>query len=176
MPVIFMPLLKRTLLRNGFLRLSQLSLLLLALIALGNLAGSEWGLLKKLVHFPAYWAPLALCLFTVLAVMRQWRWAMAGLVLSIGFAAQVATLWLPPQKDVTLAVHNASSPQATLTVLTFNVFKNNRRYAEVLAALQKEQADVVYLTEMSPEWFAALAPLEKDYPHRLTKKASATGC
>jgi endonuclease/exonuclease/phosphatase (EEP) superfamily protein YafD len=149
-----------------------LLVLLLAFIALGNLAGSEWGLLKKLVHFPAYWAPLSLCLAIALTWMRRWRWAFTSVALAIGFAAQVAMLWLPPSK-ATVTNLDSAAPPVTLTVLSFNVFKNNRRHGEVLGALRKENADVVYLTEMSPQWFSALKPLENDYPHRVAKKNSS---
>ncbi|MEZ0386229.1 MAG: endonuclease/exonuclease/phosphatase family protein, partial [Verrucomicrobium sp.] len=122
-----------------------------------------------LVHFPVYWAPLALCLALVLAFMRRWWWAVGACLLSAGFAAQVATLWMPFQNETTTATQQDVPSQQPLTVLSFNVFKNNRQHAVVLAALQKEQADVVYLTEMTAEWFTALAPLEKDYPHRVGK-------
>ncbi|QIF00770.1 endonuclease/exonuclease/phosphatase family protein [Roseimicrobium sp. ORNL1] len=163
----------RNVLQRGLLRLAQAAIVIMAFVALGNLAGSEWGPLKKLVHFPAHWAPLALVTALTLAVMKRWKWAAAASVLAVGFGAQVATLWLPPSQDTTVTTAAGAPPPATLTVLSFNVFRGNKRHKEVLDALQKEQADVVYLTEMSPEWFCGLKPLEKDYPHRVTKKNSS---
>jgi endonuclease/exonuclease/phosphatase (EEP) superfamily protein YafD len=168
-----MPSSNRFLLPNVFLRLIQFLVLLLVFIGLGNVAGSEWGLLKKLVHFPAYWVPLAVGLAVFFAVMRRWRWTFISVALALGFGFQVATLWLPPSRDAIVTTAAGTPPPATLTVLSFNVFRGNKRHKEVLSALQKEQADVVYLTEMSPEWFSALKPLEKDYPHRVTKKNSS---
>jgi endonuclease/exonuclease/phosphatase (EEP) superfamily protein YafD len=171
MPPVVMTPPSRNVLQKCVLRLAQAAILIMAFVALGNLAGSEWGPLKKLVHFPAHWAPLALGAALTLAAMKRWKWAAGASVLAIGFGVQVAQLWqpVPDHLAATTATQHEAPSQPPLTILSFNVFKNNRQHTTVLTALQNAQADVVYLTEMTPQWFAALAPLQKDYPHRVGK-------
>ena len=140
-------------------------IVVLACTALANLLGSTWSLPERLAHFPVYWSPLALVLGAGFAAMKQWRWSLAALVLAGGYGAQLALLWQPPSGQTPGKTMAAGS--VPRTVLSFNVLKSNRQHATVLGALQAQQADVVYLTEMTPAWFDALAPLENDYPHRL---------
>lgn len=156
------------LLRKGFGgMLPAVVLAVLLLVAVGNVLGSGISLLERAMHFPAYWAPLGLLLTAGLLWSKRWMLGMVSLAVGLGYGAQVACLWVPPGGQRQAVTAAADTPGWTL--LAFNVLKSNRRHAEVLAALRREQADVVYLTEMRPEWFAALAPLEKDYPHRLGK-------
>ncbi len=139
-------------------------LVALALIGLGNLAGWEAGPLRTLVHFPVYWAPTALLLALALVLARSWKWVLFGLVVAAGFAMQAGVMWWKPAAPP--AAQNGRSAM-TFTVLSFNVYENNPRHEDVLTALKREQADVVYLTEMTPAWFAALEPLKADYPFQV---------
>lgn len=135
---------------------------LLTFTALGNIAGSEWGWLRKLVHFPAFTAPAAMGLGIWFALQRLRVRCMLASVLGAGFALQVSALWL---------ADNAPPPPAALrspvSVMTFNVFKHSRQHALVLSTLQSAKPDVLFLTETSPEWHRALAPLRQIYPHSL---------
>lgn len=159
-----------TALRAGTRILATVLLGLMAFTALGNIAGCEFWPLMKLVHFPAYWALLSVGLaFWFMCQRRAWMAACGGL-LALLFASQVGLLWWSSKPEWSLAPPSAAKPAATpasINVMTFNVFRSNRRHGDVLAALQAARPDVLYLTEMSPEWHLALAPLSKIYPHRL---------
>ncbi len=59
----------------------------------------------------------------------------------------------------------ASSGQ--LKLLSFNVNTANQNFAEVLKYVGGQQADVVFLMEVSQEWIDQLKPLQEVYPHRI---------
>lgn len=145
--------------------ISLLVLVLLTFTALGNLAGSERWPLSKLVHFPFYWTFLAAAVAVASLLQRQWWPLSLALVHVVGFGVPVSALWVKPE------VHPAGV-RTIITVMTFNVFQSNRRYPEVLAALLSASPDVIYLTEMSPEWHSELAPLSKAYPHRVGERSN----
>jgi endonuclease/exonuclease/phosphatase (EEP) superfamily protein YafD len=158
---------------RGFLRwFPALVLALLAFTALGNLAGGERWKLERLVHFAPYWSLLALGLGLWFASQKRWRLMACGGVLALGFGGQVGALWIAPETVPSAAVAPAS-PAPTLSVMSFNVFARNKRHADVLAALQAARPDVLYLTELNPEWRTALAPLEQSYPHRIGEHGNA---
>jgi endonuclease/exonuclease/phosphatase (EEP) superfamily protein YafD len=148
---------------------------LMAFTALGNVAGWEFWPLMKLVHFPVYWALLSLGL--AMWFMRErhaWMATCSGL-LALLFGFQVGLLWWTSKPGISLqlpSVAQTAATPASINVMTFNVFRGNHRHGDVLAALQEARPDVLYLTEMSPEWHRALAPLSKIYPHHLGERSN----
>ena len=152
--------------RFWFHRIADLvsaGVLVLSLVVGGmNLADWESGPLRRLVHLPAYFG-------AALLGLSVWHWrgqrtwlAVAMLVLGLSFAAQPARLWLPRPSTTETADRR---PQ--LSVMGFNVYRSNHRFAETLALIEKADADVVFLTEMAPGWHAALAPLRTKYAEAL---------
>lgn len=139
-------------------------LLLLLAVALANLADHERGVLRRLVHFPLYQCLLSLGLIGWLQRQgRRWL-ALTALLLAVGFGIQVAWLWKPHPDSRS---ERPGIPR--LKVMTFNVFRENTHHSQVLQALKLAAPDVLYLTEMTPEWHQALEPMMSDYPHRLGK-------
>lgn len=60
----------------------------------------------------------------------------------------------------------ASVASADLRVLIVNLDKTNDRHAEVRAAIESVEADVVLLIEIGDDWSAGLDPLRARYPSR----------
>ena len=152
----------------------MLMLVLLLVIGLGNLAGYDFWPLSKLVHFSTYWGGLALLLGLGFTLRRRWWTAAVGVMLALGFGAQVGALWREPapRRSSPVAAGTGTAAQTQIRVMTFNVLRSNPRRADVLAALQVARPDVLYLTEMDAGWHQALAPLSQIYPHRLGDKSN----
>ena len=57
------------------------------------------------------------------------------------------------------------SGEASLRVLSFNLWHENKKYGQVLEYLQTSKADVIVLVEGTPDWAEALKPLLGIYPY-----------
>lgn len=133
---------------------------LLLAVAVANLAGYEQGLLGQLAHFPVHDGVLAL--MVSLWLSRRHRWiSYLSLVLATGFFMQVAWLWKPPFES------SVVSKALPVRLLSFNVYQANRQFDRVIDALQKADPDVPYLTELTPDWRQAIAPLRSKWPHSI---------
>lgn len=141
---------------------SSTVVLLALIVGSMNLMDWEAGPMRRLVHLSAYFA-------FGLVIVAAWQWrrvrhwqAVVSLVLGLSFAAQPALLWLPQA---------SKSPEVItdwrLTVMGYNVYRNNRKFDETLKRIQEADADVVFLTEVAPEWHEALAPLRRKYRESL---------
>jgi len=102
----------------------------------------------------------------LLAAARRWWLA---LVLAAGAAlaaAAVLPAWLrsPPTPA-------ATAPRGTdVRVLTFNLLRGSERNAErALALVRKHDPDVVFCSEVTPAWLAALADRLPGLPHRCVR-------
>jgi hypothetical protein len=47
------------------------------------------------------------------------------------------------------------------------VYQANCQFDRVIDALQKADPDVLYLTELTPDWQQAIAPLRSNWPHSI---------
>jgi endonuclease/exonuclease/phosphatase (EEP) superfamily protein YafD len=56
-----------------------------------------------------------------------------------------------------------------LRLLIANVLQDNREHHRLLAAVQREQPDLVLLVEVDEEWARALGVLDAAYPHRVSR-------
>lgn len=65
------------------------------------------------------------------------------------------------------APNGTAAERVRLKMLLFNVHTANRRQAEVLEYVRKENADLVLLLEINRSWLNGLKGLEEVYPHRL---------
>jgi len=55
------------------------------------------------------------------------------------------------------------------SILSFNLYMGNRDTASVLAFIEQENPDILYLTETVHLWQRVLEPLQKKYPYRLIR-------
>lgn len=142
----------------------------LAILAAAVVIGLETWPWEILNHFVRHFATLSLLAALCLFLLRRPRAAFFGAGVTalwvgiawhaaVGLEAARPRLAAPPPGPV--AQHPAS-----LTVLTFNALRHNRRTAAVWAAIERVGADVVTLQEVSPTLAAAITggrpPL---YPH-----------
>ncbi|MBX3462290.1 MAG: endonuclease/exonuclease/phosphatase family protein [Planctomycetes bacterium] len=94
-----------------------------------------------------------------LAVLRRWRPALLCLFGSLLAAAGVVPGWIH------LGGHGTGS-DPVVRVLSLNLLRGAEAHAaEALAAVAGSDADVVFCSELTPAWLAALAPLLARYPH-----------
>jgi endonuclease/exonuclease/phosphatase (EEP) superfamily protein YafD len=108
--------------------------------------------------------PIAAVLFARSSEHNRWL-----LVLTVALAAAltVQVLHIIPYTRVSRPqVKNASdpNPRVTLSVMIANVLMTNRNAAGLLAMVEREQPEVLVLTEIDDYWERELAPLKRAYP------------
>ncbi len=106
-------------------------------------------------------AALALLLAS-LVLRRPWMMIVAGVT--------VALQWLPGallsgQASAHEPAARACSDEP-LRVVTANAWFVNTDHAALVAWLSRSDADIIALQEITPQWVAALASLERTYPYR----------
>jgi len=130
----------------------------LLLTVCGFLARLSWRL-ELLCHGRVqYFWSLALATAILLAA-RSWRMSAAAAAGALVNLAVIAPIYWPAAKPPA----SAASP---LHLVSFNVLSSNTRYADVLAHLRRENADVVLLLEVSPQFAEQLKSLRDLYPHQ----------
>lgn len=115
-----------------------------------------------------------LLLFWLKLDRRRGFWALvAGAVAALVWQASHFLAFLP---FLPKAVPDAGTcdPGRRLTVLNANVLLTNRDHHMVSAMVAKHRPDVLLLLETGPDWEQALAPLARDYPHRLAEPVPNT--
>lgn len=109
----------------------------------------RWGWLLDLCNHFRFQCLLALTVTTVgLALLRSWRWtsvSFAGLVLNAAFVLPLSLGSPAP----------AGNGSPTLTVMLFNVNTANRNHAGVLAEIQANAPDVLFVQEVNQAWLNA---------------------
>lgn len=139
--------------------LSVATLFFVGVILACRWCGYETGPLRRLVHLQFYGAVTATGLIFVFEMQRRSRMANVACLFAVLLALPVARLWQKPPSQA------GPNPRAhSLKVMTCNVYRNNDRYAVMIEALRKVSPDVLFLTEVSPAWHEALAPLRQHYP------------
>lgn len=139
-------------------RAVQLVALLTALLlVLGAFAESYW-IFDILAHFRGqYCAAFLLCGFVLLLCRRTKTGAAslaAGLALAFTFL---------PSRETPAPPANP----ARMKLVSFNVLKTNPRRGEIREFLAAENADIVFLTEVTAIWDNDIADLRKTYPYKV---------
>lgn len=101
------------------------------------------------------------------AMILRDRWS--GILLAACFAAQILQLQphMAPQPPGAQASLGTTPSAGTLKIVHLNLWGRNRDAGAVLDFLDRENADIVALVEVTPAWRAALGPLRQRYPYRL---------
>ncbi|MEI4470638.1 endonuclease/exonuclease/phosphatase family protein [Frigidibacter sp. MR17.24] len=92
-------------------------------------------------------------------------WALALVVAAVAQGALVVIftpLWRRQSHRPRHAV-----PEAQVTLLACNVKQSNRAYHRLIAAIRREDPDIVMGLEIDDDWAEALSALDDDYPHRV---------
>jgi len=102
-------------------------------------------------------------LLGVLALFALVRLDWIAVVVALGFAvvnvATVAPHWTPRR-------HGPALGPQTLHLVFANVDVSNHDHAKTVAWLRSQHADLVGITELSPAWAKALAPVLRGYAYR----------
>ncbi len=109
------------------------------------LGGWHWRL-DYFANFPVQYLALGVPVFGLLLLLRCWRAAggFAAVLLWNGFLVLPLLAGGPDP--------SAGNPDAVLRVVQKNVFHINPRYADTIAWLREQEADVVVIQEMSDTW------------------------
>lgn len=124
-------------------------------LALGLLAETSW-LCDLLTHFRWQYTAILLACGGVLLSLRRWRSGLASLI--VGGVVLVTLIQPAP----------ATAAPPTLKILSFNVLKTNDRRDEICSFIEKENADVVVLSEINEQWSSQIMRLRQTYPHILS--------
>ena len=119
-----------------------------------------------LALFRLQYLAAAVVLAGLAAAGRRRRSALAAAV-----AAAVNLLGLLP---AALAPGRPDPERPRLRLVVLNVWWPGDHHARVAALVEREQPDVVALTELTPAWAEAIAPALRDYPHRLLRPADGS--
>ena len=139
-----------------FLFLAAVTVVLALLATAGFFARWEWRC-ELACHFRLQYFWLLTVVAIILLLMRYRVWAMtAALVAGVNLAMVAPIYWPAEQPEAT---------GAKLRLVSFNVLGRNDRYDDVLAMLREENADVVLLMEVKPEWARQIESLRDRYPH-----------
>lgn len=111
-------------------------------------------------HFRLQYLAVSLLLLITFAILRQP--AYAGLLIAVTLFN--ASYTLPWYLDGALAASNN-----TLKILHANVLSTNDHYDRLLELVKAEDADIVLLQEVTPQWQAAMRPLLEKYPYNLVE-------
>jgi endonuclease/exonuclease/phosphatase (EEP) superfamily protein YafD len=145
----------------GSLR-EKLPFVLLGAAALAT-AGAPLGIwsshIERMSHFRLWWLGLLVGL-AMLFLKRGQRWLSAGTTVMVIWAAvPLVPYWVP-----------ATGPAGGrgLKLIAWNLLWENPRRDEALPWLQRENADVLLLTECTDEWRERLSPLKEKYPYQIS--------
>ncbi len=96
-------------------------------------------------------------------------WALiVGTTSALGWQVSHFLAYLPFHGREVASVNSCPAGQR-LSLLNANVLMTNDDYPAVLAMAAREKPDVLLLLETGTEWEAAMAPLNRKYPHRLSE-------
>ena len=115
--------------------------------------GWRWELLT---HFRVqyFWA-LTLAA-VVLAALRHRRLALVPLALAAVNLALIVPLYFGP---------GVPKSGASARALSLNIHFRNHDHLPTVELIGREAPDIVLIVELTPEWVAALKPIELEYPH-----------
>ncbi len=118
------------------------------------------GLQAAAIHLAA-----ATALLSVLMLLYRRRfWAIAGMLAALW---NIALAWPSISANVQAAFAAAPPKAKTLKVISFNLSYDNAGFKPAVDFLAKSGADVIGLSEVTPEAKKALGKLDEIYPHRV---------
>ncbi len=143
----------------SFIGLLQAAATVTVVFSIATFADSWHRYLELFSHFRLQYLFVALLLTIIFALLRQRRWAILMLVVTMMNALPV-TPWY---------FGNSGEPSASdvqVHILFANVNSGNPNTRAMLELIESENPDLVVLQEVSDLWAAAMNALRSDYPHR----------
>jgi endonuclease/exonuclease/phosphatase (EEP) superfamily protein YafD len=112
-------------------------------------------------HFRLQYLLLLLLLGAGFALTRRPRHALLAVALMVPNAWSVAPYLLPVVVTPSLAAPTGQD----VSIVSLNLSYRNREYAAVRDYLRASRADVLVLSELTPEWVAELREITTEFPH-----------
>ncbi|QDU37935.1 Endonuclease/Exonuclease/phosphatase family protein [Maioricimonas rarisocia] len=149
-------------------RLFSLVVLGLMLVTTIGWFGQYSYLADLTAHFRLQYLLLAVPLTLLLASMRQWKSASAGLAVVLINAGCIAPLFGTSPASVTAGT-------TPLKVIAVNVHVMNRNHAPLQEWVRSEQPDVIIVSELSTAWSTAMDELSDLLPHQFERLDNGNG-
>ena len=111
-------------------------------------------------HFRLQYLAISLVLFVFFAAARNLALG-ALLLVTVAFNASYVLPWY--------FGGDRQDDNAEIKLLHANVLSTNDDYGRLLDLVAAEQPDLIFLQELSPQWFEATRPLQEDYPYTYTE-------
>jgi len=138
---------------------------LIMLLTLGLVAASIAPVFRSalwLMELPAHFRPhTALAAIVIGALGLSSRMPIMATLCAAVMTMQIAFVMLVPRA--------ATSASPGLSIVSQNLNGRNRSSDEIVAMLAREDADLVFLQEYTPEWHSALAEARARYDHAVTE-------
>lgn len=150
----------------------SLAMIACGLTALSSVRSNQWWI--RLLDFPRVLALIAIVVIAIGCLAfarRRHRWVLVALAIAGGFQLWRIYPYIPgaPSEVARIGVETTADARSCFKAFALNVLQSNRDYRLVIAAIEREQPDIVLLVETDQKWLNALAPVLGGYPHRLLR-------
>jgi len=119
--------------------------------------------IQLFAHFRLQYLVVSILLLLVFGALRSVPYTLL-LVATAGLNAFFILPWYTGGNVAADIPADAARPQ--LKLLHANVLSSNAAYDRLIALLDDERPDVVFLQEVTPAWVSGLQRIEPDYPYR----------
>lgn len=140
--------------------LLQAAAFVTAVFSLATLADHLHRYLELFSHFRLQYLLAAALLAIALFVLRSRRWASAMLLLTLVNATPVVPWYLSGTKET-------PSDEPRFKLLLSNIYAKNEDSRPLIDLVEAEQADLVFLQELTSQRAGELAQLRETYPYSL---------
>ena len=146
--------------RDWLVGLMQAGAFLTAVFSIATAFDQLHRVLELFSHFRLQYLSASTLLFVCLAALQRRRMAALMLAVTLINAAYVAP-WFWPRAG--------AGDAASLTLLHANILVDNDDVSPLLASIEREQPDVIFVQELSRRHLPLLETLATTYPHSITE-------
>ncbi|WP_136942760.1 endonuclease/exonuclease/phosphatase family protein [Sphingomonas baiyangensis] len=134
-----------------------------------TIESNQWWV--RIWDFPRVQLLVALVIVGLLAAWRDrafGRWLAAGCLLAAGWQMWRIYPYTPVARaEVAIGAHADIPADRCFSLLSFNVYQDNRDFKRTAALIDRVDPDILLLMETDLPWTQAMAPQLARYPHRL---------
>ncbi len=114
-------------------------------------------------HFRLQYFAVSILLLIAFAFLMHYAWV-AALLVTVLFNASFVLPWY---------ISDIPTAKGTpLKLIHVNVYSGNRQYDRLMALVELEQPDLIFLLEVTPEWLAGTKPLLEEYPYTYSEPSA----
>jgi Uncharacterized protein conserved in bacteria len=142
-------------------RLSLVALITVVVLTLASQFG-KYLYLELTTHFRLQYVMVAIVCALLFTVLQAWKFVPIAVLCAV-----LNSVYLLPYLFKTPGVVPAAkaSPPATVRVLHANVLKSNRNYNAVFDLVNRSNADLIVLQEITEDWHAQIEPVANSSPY-----------